>query len=61
MKIASKKIDGFADVHGDFRIGIKSVEKRSLLEFCVEKGMFVGNSCFEKKDNRLLEGVVVQK
>ena len=47
-----KEIDGFEGVHGGFRIGKRNLESRLLLEFCVEKGMYVGNSWFKKKDNR---------
>ena len=47
-----KEVDGFEGVHGGFEIGKKNVEGRLLLEFCVEKGMCVGNSWFKKKDNR---------
>ena len=38
-----KEVDGFKGVQ---------VEGRLLLEFCVKKSMFVGNSWFKKKDNR---------
>ena len=47
-----KKVGGFKNVHGGFGIGKRNVEGRSLLEFCVEKGLCVGNSWFEIKDSR---------
>ena len=47
-----KKVDGFEGVHGGFGIDKRNLEDRLLLEFCVEKGMFVSNSWFKKKDNR---------
>ena len=47
-----KEVDGFEGVHGGFGIGKRNMEGRLLLDFCVEKGMCVGNSWFKKKDNR---------
>ena len=47
-----EKVNGFEGVHGGFGIGKRNLEGRLLLEFCVEKGMCVGNSWFKKKDNR---------
>ena len=47
-----KEVDGFENVHGGFGTGKGNVEGRLLLEFCVEKGMCVGNSWFKKKDNK---------
>ena len=38
-----KEVDGFEGVYWGFRISKKNVEGRLLLEFCVEKGMCVGN------------------
>ena len=47
-----KEFDGFESVHRGFGIDKRNVEGRLLLEFCVEKGIFVGNSWFKKKYNR---------
>ena len=47
-----KEVDGFKGVHGSFGIGKRNVEGRLPLEFCVEKGLCVGNSWIKKKDNR---------
>ena len=47
-----KEVDGFEVVHGGFGIGKRNVEGRLLLEFCVEKNLCVGNSCFKRKDSK---------
>ena len=47
-----KEVDGFEGVHGGFGIGKRNLEGRLLLEFCVEKDLYVGNSWFKKKDSR---------
>ena len=43
------EVDGFEGVRGGFGIGKRNVEGRLQLEFCVVKGLCVGNSWFKKK------------
>ena len=47
-----KEVDGFEGVHGGFEKGMRNLEGRLLLEFCVEKDLCVGNSWFKKKYSR---------
>ena len=59
-----KEVDGFEGAHGGFGIGKRNLERRLLLEFCVEKDLCVGNSCFKKKNSRKVTfngGVVGQR
>ena len=47
-----KEVDGFESFYGGFGIGKRNLEGRLLLEFCVEKDLYVGNSWFKKKDSK---------
>ena len=47
-----RRIDGFESVHGGYGIGKRNVEGRRLLELCDEKDLWVGNTWFQKKEQR---------
>ena len=38
-----RHIDGFYGVHGGYGVGLRNLERRMLLEFCLEKELCVSN------------------
>ena len=53
-KHVGRWIDGFEGVHGGYGIGKRNVEKTRILKFCDEKELYVANTGFEKKEQRII-------
>ena len=49
-----KEADGFEGVHGGYSFGVRNAEGEMLLEFAEGAEMLVANTCFMKKDHRLI-------
>ena len=49
-----KDADGFEGVHGGYSFGVRNAEGEMLLEFAEGAEMLVANTCFKKKDHRLI-------
>ena len=47
-----KCAEGFEVIHGGYGIGKRNVEGRMLLDFCVQKDLYVANTWYKKRDER---------
>ena len=49
-----KDANGYEGIHGGHGYGIRNKEGENILEFAVAHNLFIGNSCFTKKDSHLI-------
>ena len=47
-------IDGYDGVHGRYRIGQRNLEGRMLLEFCLEKKLWLSSIWLKREEKRKL-------
>ena len=47
-------IYGFDGVHGGYGVGQSNLDGRMLLEFCLEKELYVSNTWFKREEKRKL-------
>ena len=47
-----RHIDGFYGVHGGYGVGLRNLEGRLSLEFCLEKELCVLNTWFKREEKR---------
>ena len=53
-----KYTEGFESVHEENGIGKRNAERRILLDFCVEKELYMANTLFYREEKR--ESLIVQ-
>ena len=53
-----RHIDGFDEVIGDYVVDQRNVERRMLLEFCLEKELCVSNTLFKREEKRKVTFII---
>ena len=47
-----RHIDGFNGVHGGYGVGQRNLEGRMLIEFCLEKELWLSNTWLKREEKR---------